>query len=340
MIRSRRSERCAGGVNEEQPAFIVRLIADDKLNADNIAINIDANIATDEHIMRRIATINGEANGLQHSKSNGQNGDNIAINIATDEHIMRRIATYIAAVSAAALSAGSVFGWGAFSQWSFVLSICLAIFLAVPTIAWIISKFGLHPAMCTTIVSLDFGWILAIFAYDLPMLIAAGLFLGYSLGGIVVIFPLHIAEIADNKRKRMTSNVFQLSLAIGIAFGYLGGYWKENVLIGICGLFLISYGLAIPSIPSLPESVTTSISISSMLRRGITKEVMKGAGLVILDAIERNKSIHLLRWIHIQRCPYQRTLGSHNKCHRSPCWNMCSFGNCLQMGTSWPAHDI
>ncbi|WP_108921342.1 sugar porter family MFS transporter [Mycobacterium montefiorense] len=98
--------------------------------------------------------------------------------------------------------------------------------------------------------------LLGAFSVALPMLLAARLLLGLTIGVMVVVVPVYVAESAPASVRGALLTTYQLTIVSGLILGYLAGYllagtqsWRLML-----GLAVVPVMLLLPLVIRLPET--------------------------------------------------------------------------------------
>ncbi|GLE53132.1 sugar porter family MFS transporter [Mycobacterium montefiorense] len=98
--------------------------------------------------------------------------------------------------------------------------------------------------------------LLGAFSVALPMLLAARLLLGLTIGVMVVVVPVYVAESAPASVRGALLTAYQLTIVSGLILGYLAGYllagthsWRLML-----GLAVVPVMLLLPLVIRLPET--------------------------------------------------------------------------------------
>ena len=102
------------------------------------------------------------------------------------------------------------------------------------------------------------GWLLLIFAPNIPSMIVGRAFLGVASGGICVAAPMYIGEIAQKDVRGMLGTFFQLMLTIGILFVFaVGSVVNVQWLSVICGIIPLISGVCMFFCPESPQHLVS-----------------------------------------------------------------------------------
>lgn len=163
----------------------------------------------------------------------------------------KKVPQYLAGIAATlgALAAGMVLGWTSPAgedgvnilrdyglhiskdEFSWVGSVTTigAGAMCIP-IGVLADRIGRKTAMLLMVIPFTGGWLLIIFANNLPMMYAGRVFLGASTGAFCVAAPLYTAEISESEIRGTLGSYFQLMLTIGILAAYALGNCLNNLI--------------------------------------------------------------------------------------------------------------
>lgn len=123
---------------------------------------------------------------------------------------------------------------------SSLVSSILAIGAAISAlpVGMLAQKTGRKPTMLVLVIPFMLNWLLTIFANGASMLIAARFFAGIATGGVCVIAPMYIGEIAETSIRGSLGAFFQLFLTVGILFTFVVGGWTHWRVLSIVSAVL------------------------------------------------------------------------------------------------------
>ncbi|KAJ8942446.1 hypothetical protein NQ318_002658 [Aromia moschata] len=107
-----------------------------------------------------------------------------------------------------------------------------ALISAIPT-GYIADKFGRKPAILGLSLPFLLNYLLISFAGNLETVVAARFFAGLGLGGICVVAPMYIGEIAEPSNRGMFGSFFQMFLSCGILFTCIVGSFANWVWLAV-----------------------------------------------------------------------------------------------------------
>lgn len=144
---------------------------------------------------------------------------------------------------------------------------CVGGFLGNWLFMWSSERFGRKLSMIATAVAQIIGWLMIIFATTPVHLYAARLLLGFSGGGVFVLVPMFVTEIADDRVRGVLGSLLVFSCNIGILFGFvLSNYFSYEtyplVMVALPAFFLVGFAF-------LPESP------QFLVQRGRDKEATR-----------------------------------------------------------------
>lgn len=132
-----------------------------------------------------------------------------------------------------------------------------ALIAAIP-IGYISDKVGRKFTLILLALLFLINWILLCFSSNLEMVVAARFFAGMGLGGICVVAPMYIGEIAEPAYRGTFGSFFQLFLSSGILFTCVVGYVTNWLGLAIVlGVTPIVFG---GSMCFMPESPIYSVA--------------------------------------------------------------------------------
>ncbi len=138
------------------------------------------------------------------------------------------------------------------------------------------------------------GFSIATFATHIFMLILGRILAGFSIGIVLVIVPLYLAEVAPAAWRGRFIAVFQLAITLGVFLGYLFSYWLAHYaawrLMFACGLiwaFLLLMGsFYLPPSPYSSQKIrqeTTGFKLKKIFYREFRYPFMIGIGIALLQ---------------------------------------------------------
>ncbi|XP_037031973.1 facilitated trehalose transporter Tret1-like [Bradysia coprophila] len=112
------------------------------------------------------------------------------------------------------------------------------------------SFIGRKTAMLLLVIPFTFGWTLIIFARNFTMVIMGRALLGIATGGVCVIVPIYIAEIAETRIRGVLCYLFQLSSSVGTLLA--GASITTSRLSVVCAVIPLVFGILILFCPESP----------------------------------------------------------------------------------------
>lgn len=112
---------------------------------------------------------------------------------------------------------------------------------------------GRKTAMLLLVIPFTFGWALIIFAKNFTMVIMGRALLGISTGGVCVIVPIYIAEIAETKIRGLLCYLFQLLSIVGTLLRLAVGWSISTSQMSLaCAVIPLIFGMLILFCPESP----------------------------------------------------------------------------------------
>lgn len=187
-------------------------------------------------------------------------------------HPGRKLPQYIAALSATlgALAAGSMLGWSSpvgpqinevydfpitetQADWAFALINLGAAFICFP-IGLIMDVIGRKLTMLALVAPFTVGWILIIWANNVPMLMIGRVITGMAGGAFCVTAPAYTSEISQDSIRGTLGSYFQLMITVGILFSYaVGSYVPIFIFNILCGIIPLVFGVIFFFMPESPK---------------------------------------------------------------------------------------
>lgn len=127
-----------------------------------------------------------------------------------------------------------------------------ALVAALP-VGYIADKIGRRKTILMLSAPFVLNWILIIFSTNVAMVIAGRFFAGVGLGGVCVVVPMYIGEIADASSRGVLGSFFNLFLGVGMLTACVVGYFTNWVGLSlILAIFPIAFGVSYFFIPETP----------------------------------------------------------------------------------------
>lgn len=145
-------------------------------------------------------------------------------------------------------------------------------------------KFGRKIILLTLAVPFFIHWIFIINAKNVGMLVFARFTAGISVGGVCVVAPMYIAEIADISHRGMFGSFFQMFLCSGILFttviGSVTSWASLSLVLGcIPVLFLLTFY-------SMPEAPIYLLKKNKLVETETTLKELRGINCDIREELE------------------------------------------------------
>nr|XP_023026777.1 facilitated trehalose transporter Tret1-like [Leptinotarsa decemlineata] len=127
-----------------------------------------------------------------------------------------------------------------------------ALVSAIP-VGYLADRFGRKVTIIGLAVSFLINWVIICFSSNLIMVLVARFFAGIGLGGICVVAPIYIGEMAEARNRGTFGSFFQLFLSCGILFCCVVGYFTDWVgLALVLGVTPILFGGSFLFMPETP----------------------------------------------------------------------------------------
>ncbi|KAG5860909.1 hypothetical protein JTB14_025061, partial [Gonioctena quinquepunctata] len=92
-----------------------------------------------------------------------------------------------------------------------------ALFSAIPS-GYLADKFGRKIVLLGLALAFLINWLILSFSSNLTMVLIGRFFAGIGLGGVCVVAPMYVGEIAETSTRGVLASLFQLFLASGVLF--------------------------------------------------------------------------------------------------------------------------
>ncbi|EEB19066.1 sugar transporter, putative [Pediculus humanus corporis] len=150
---------------------------------------------------------------------------------------------------------------------------------------YLADKIGRKNLQLTLSVPFIISWIIIILSKQIELLYFARLLAGVAVGGICVVAPLYIGEIAETSIRGGLGSYFQLLLTIGILFSYLIGALVNYVWLG--GISCIAPVIFLIALFFMPE---TPFYLISKNKKNLAEKSLKWLrGNLVNVELELNK---------------------------------------------------
>lgn len=131
-------------------------------------------------------------------------------------------------------------------------------------------KFGRKISLYSTVIANIIFWILVIVSENVKYLYMARIFLGFTGGGIFLIIPLYVSEIASDKIRGTLGAILVLACNFGIVTGFAGGAYVNYYILPYLAiiplvLFLIGF-YRVPDTPTFYTMKNKMSDVSSSLK--------------------------------------------------------------------------
>lgn len=130
-------------------------------------------------------------------------------------------------------------------------------------IGFLMDVIGRKISMLLLILPFTLGWLLIIFAVNLPMMYAGRFIIGIAGGAFCVTAPTYTSEIAQDDIRGTLGSFFQLMITVGILFTYVIGHFTSVFVLSIiCAVIPLVFGLVFFFMPETPYFLVNSGKIS------------------------------------------------------------------------------
>ncbi|XP_026479971.1 solute carrier family 2, facilitated glucose transporter member 8-like [Ctenocephalides felis] len=131
--------------------------------------------------------------------------------------------------------------------------ICIGALFGGPLYAWLAGVRGRKFAGYMIVVPYIISWLCILFAESVLWMFAGRAFSGIAGGGVIVLIPMYVSEIADDNIRGALGSLLVLCINSGILVGYLLGacvsyFWLNLILTTLPFLFLVLF-FTVPESP-------------------------------------------------------------------------------------------
>lgn len=158
-----------------------------------------------------------------------------------------------------------------------------ALISAIP-VGYFADKFGRKRVILALVVPFLLNWLLIIFAENVNMLVAGRFFAGVALGGVCVVAPMYIGEIAEASYRGIFGSFFQMFLCSGILLTcIIGSMFNWTSLAAILLFVPLIFGF---SFIFMPETPTYLIRANNILEAEKTLKRIRGSNYDITGELK------------------------------------------------------
>lgn len=117
---------------------------------------------------------------------------------------------------------------------------------------------GRKKSLLIIAIPLIFNWLMVAFGKNMIVLLIARLLSGIAGGGIFVVLPLYISEVAQDDKRGLFSTFLILNHGIGVLIGYIAGTYLSYFATPMVSLVLpIAFAASISFFPETPQYLLT-----------------------------------------------------------------------------------
>ncbi|XP_026479970.1 facilitated trehalose transporter Tret1-like [Ctenocephalides felis] len=131
--------------------------------------------------------------------------------------------------------------------------ICIGALFGGPLYAWLAGVRGRKFAGCCLVLPYAISWFCIIFAKSAWWMFAGRTFAGIAGGGIIVLVPMYVSEIADDNIRGALGSWLVLLINVGLLIGYLLGacvtYFWLNIILSLGPILFLILFLVVPETP-------------------------------------------------------------------------------------------